>query len=470
MAFPVFKSAFAALGACALCLAFGLAACGTTPKQPKLEPVDTIVAATAGPDALDRATPPCLPCVVDNDCVEGGGCVTLASGSFCAAPCSSGSCVDLGICATTSTVEGVVLQLCVPAAEACTETTEDAGNGDTGAVDCPWDPPTATSCCVCTGASCQPNGCYGGYFCERAGCKCRAANQVPACALPEPPTDTHGESQTLAVATLDFAIVGDTRPPIPNLTAKYPKPIIAKIWKEVAAELPPVQFAVTTGDYVFATPNSEQGPIQMDMYLAAQTGFPGTVWHALGNHECTSSTESNCGPNGKDGITPLYQAFLDKMVKSNGFIRPWHTVWYNALDGAWSAKFVIIAANAWDAEQEIWLAAELAKPSTYTFVIRHESSMAKTAPGVKPSQNIINQHPLTLLIVGHAHTYEYFPAKREVIVGNGGAPLTGWVNYGYVIARRRADGAMQFTAYDYMSHAVFQTFAVHPDGTPAAIP
>ncbi len=51
-------------------------------------------------------------------------------------------------------------------------------------------------------------------------------------------------------------------------------------------------------------------------------------------------------------------------------------------------------------------------------------------------QTIIDQHDLTLLIVGHTHEYHHDPRNREIIVGNGGAPLTSGVNYGYVIVAR----------------------------------
>ena len=76
------------------------------------------------------------------------------------------------------------------------------------------------------------------------------------------------------------------------------------------------------------------------------------------------------------------------------------------------------------------------------------------------------KHPYTLALIGHSHEYRYDPQSREVIVGNGGAPLTGAVNYGYVIAQQRADGAIVFKSYDYMTNAVVETFAVKADGTP----
>jgi hypothetical protein len=69
-----------------------------------------------------------------------------------------------------------------------------------------------------------------------------------------------------------------------------------------------------------------------------------------------------------------------------------------------------------------------------------------------------------MLITGHTHSYSHVPAYREIIVGNGGAPLTSSTNYGYVIVSRQPDGTLQTTSYDYMSHAIVEQFSVTPGG------
>ena len=78
------------------------------------------------------------------------------------------------------------------------------------------------------------------------------------------------------------------------------------------------------------------------------------------------------------------------------------------------------------------------------------------------------RHPYTLSVVGHTHTYQHF-GGREVVIGNGGAPLTGSKNYGFGIFNQRTDGAIQVDMIDYESGAADSAFrfAVHPDGTPA---
>jgi hypothetical protein len=152
------------------------------------------------------------------------------------------------------------------------------------------------------------------------------------------------------------------------------------------------------------------------------------------------------------------------MINPLGEDRVWYAERFAATDGSWTAKFVFVAANAWNPIQSRWLDAVLGEPTTYTFVVRHEPHYSDTAPGVDPSQQIMARHPLTMLITGHSHLYEHVPAYREIIVGTGGAPLTSSSNYGYVIINRLPDGTLQENAYDYASHAVVDHFQVSADG------
>jgi len=154
-----------------------------------------------------------------------------------------------------------------------------------------------------------------------------------------------------------------------------------------------------------------------------------------------------------------------RLMKPLGLSDPWFAVRIEATDKSWTAKFVFVAANAWSSAQSTWLSKELAKDTTYTFIMRHEGKGVTDAPAVDPSDAIIAKHPYTLLIVGHAHSYAKLTGQRTVLVGNGGAPLTGNVNYGYVIARQRSDGAIVFREHDYSTQAVKDTFAVKADGT-----
>ena len=259
---------------------------------------------------------------------------------------------------------------------------------------------------------------------------------------------------------LRFAVIGDTRPANLDDTAHYPTAIVGQIWAAVEAETPHPAFAVTTGDYMFAsTAGHEQMP-QLDAYLGARAAYHGMVYPAIGNHECNGYTNSNCGPGAATGLPANYTTYLQRMIEPIGEHQPYFIERFAATDGSWTAKFVFIAANAWSSTQESWLDGALSEPTTYTFVVRHEPHYSDTAPGVTPSAAILAKHPMTLMITGHTHSYEHIPAYREIIVGNGGAPLTSGMNYGYVIIARGADGNLTVTSYDYATRDVVDQFAI----------
>jgi hypothetical protein len=328
------------------------------------------------------------------------------------------------------------------------------------------------SCTVGVG-DCQGNGCYGGWFCNTQSCRCQAPPNAAACAsdggaappdagfYPRPDGSIGGQGGTLD--QLRFAIVGDTRPATVDDTPGYPSSIIGEIWQDVEAEQ--AAFAVSTGDYIFATPGLGQADPQFDRYLAARGAYQGLLYSAMGNMECTGATASNCGASGVDGLTENYQSFLLRMLGPLGQTNPYYSVRMVATDGSWSAKFVFLAPNAWGPDQASWLETALSDPTTYTFVVRHETAGATRAPGVSPSKTIIGRHPYTILLEGHSHTFYFDSDSKELVAGNGGAPLSGAVDYGYVIAERRADGAIQFSAHDYETRVVFEAFAVQADGT-----
>ncbi len=268
------------------------------------------------------------------------------------------------------------------------------------------------------------------------------------------------------LSRLGFAVVGDTRPATPDDTAGYPTQIITQIWQDVQAETPRIPFAVTTGDYMFASTSGTTGAAQLNIYLAARKNYTNVVFPIMGNHECTGATASNCGSGNKDGITNNYTDFMQMLLGPIGKTKPYYEIDINAADKSWTAKFLFVAANAWTSAQATWLNTAMSKSTTYTFVVRHEGSTATTAPGVTPSANIMAKHPYTLLIAGHTHTFAYYSSERQIINGNGGAPLTASMDYGYLVAWQRNDGAIQFTEKDYATKAVVKTFAVKANGTP----
>jgi hypothetical protein len=197
----------------------------------------------------------------------------------------------------------------------------------------------------------------------------------------------------------------------------------------------------------------------------------------MGNQECDGNTADNCDACGTacTGIggtcvagrcqTPNMTTFLSLLLAPVAETLPYYVVKIDGPANAWSAKFVFVACNAWNTTQATWLGTELAAPTTYTFVVRHQGTVATTAPclsgtGAMNADTIMAGYPYTLLIAGHAHTYAYYASEKQVVVGNGGAPLAGSVDYGYVIARQQANGSILFTEYDYATNAVESSFTV----------
>ncbi|HEX8794729.1 MAG TPA: metallophosphoesterase [Polyangiaceae bacterium] len=301
------------------------------------------------------------------------------------------------------------------------------------------------------------------------------ATDAHADAHPNPPAD--GGSSTPPgplgpngghVAKLLFTVVGDTRPANSNDVSGYPTAIIDKIYEDIASLNPLPFFSVSTGDFQFSSRSSGYAAPQLDIYLAARAKFSGLFFPAMGNHECTGSTSSNCGPGNTNGETENYTTYMTKMLGPIQKTKPYYSVNIDANDGSWTSKFVFIAANAWDSGQETWLQQTMAQKTTYTFVVRHEPSDASEAPGVTPSDAILKANPYTMLILGHSHTVSR-PTLNQIVLGNGGAPLSSTnVDYGYGLFQQRADGAIQVDSIDYMTNKPdpnFLSFALKPDGT-----
>ena len=285
---------------------------------------------------------------------------------------------------------------------------------------------------------------------------CRGHSSIPPSddAAPEPPTD------------FIFGIVGDTRPPSPDDTAGYPTAIITQIWQDIEAEPQSVPFVISTGDYMFAN-QPAQVTAQLAIYMQARANYSGIQYPVMGNHECTGATASNCGSDGVDGMTANYTAFVDTLLAPINQTSPYYTETVTAPDSSWTAKFVFIACNAWDDAQATWLATELAKPTTYTFVMRHEGTNAVGETQCGASGAIINANPLTLLIVGHTHTYSHYKASKQLVLGIGGAPLTSGTNYGYAIVTRNPNGTLTVRVFTYQNRRLIDTFAIQPSGDPA---
>ena len=381
--------------------------------------------ATDGSDASTTNPATCQACVMDSDCSQ-GVCAQVGGDSYCMSACSSsGGCDGTHTCEAVTTVSGDSTKVCTPNGNACGVAPQPPSN-DGGAR-----PPSD--------ASITPDA------------------AVVATIGPNGGTES----------TLYFAIIGDTRPAVIDDTKAYPTAVITKIFADVNALLPMPPFVVTTGDYMFASTSGSQSAAQLSLYTAARKGYSGYDFPAMGNHECTGATASNCGSGSTDGVTTNMTNFMSSLLAPISKTSPYYVINVASTTNAWTAKFVFVAANAWDSTQASWFDTALSTSTTYTFVIRHESATASTAPGVSPSEAIMKKHPYTMSIVGHAHTYSH-PRTNEVLFGNGGAPLASG-SYGYGLVTQRSDGAIQVDAVDYQSGAPDTSFrfALHADGTSA---
>jgi hypothetical protein len=415
---------------------------------------------------------------MDTDCTRDSVCGQLGGDSYCAASCSSSSsCPNGYTCTPISTVTGDQVSACVnvSSSQCGLNPTQPPPDGGMPPPDtCPGmaSPTTSAGCSSCTQGSsgCQANGCYGGWWCNTNTNKCQSAPTncggsgdggspiIDAGSFTSSITSSGGtESQIF------FAVVGDTRPANEDDTSSYPTAIIDTIYQDIAKVSPMPPFVLGTGDYQYANPTGTQGATQVGYYKTALGYYSGVFFAGMGNHECTGYTDSNCGSGNSDGITNNYTAFLTTLRGSSS-APPYYSVNIDATDKSWTAKFVFVAANAWDSTQSSWLSSTLAVSTTYTFIIRHEPASANTAPGVTPAESIMASYPYTLSIVGHSHEYYHSSGSREVVIGNGGAPISTSQDYGYALVTQLSTGDIQVAMYDYKTNAVDTsfTFSVTP--------
>lgn len=265
-----------------------------------------------------------------------------------------------------------------------------------------------------------------------------------------------GEPGPLA-GGLSFAVFGDCRPANLNETSGYPSAIIGNIF--ALAQKLSVQFVVGTGDYMFASTQSDVDA-QVALFHKAEASFTaGPIYLTMGNHECTGATASNC-PNFNE--TPNVQAFMSKLLPSGGTL-PYYRIDKDTPMG--KAKFLFVAANAWSTTQQSWLTQQLADPTTYTFIVRHEPASTTDAPGVTPSEQAMQGAPYTLALLGHSHEYRHVDTKH-VISGNAGAPIS-YGNYGLLLVQQQTNGNITVTEYDQASGAPLDVWSVTPAGQPA---
>jgi hypothetical protein len=367
----------------------------------------------------------------------------------------------------------------------CSEQASASSTSKTGGITCPDGSYCYGSyyCSLAAGGSCTStdpcNGASGTYTsCSTAGSTAGGSSSGSTGGSPGGGSSSGGSSTGAAptgtvgpqggsVSSLVFAIVGDTRPQDEGDTAAYPTALITQIFANITAASPQPQFVIATGDYAYCS--GSDCAAQTANYIPAANQFPNQKFLAMGNHECNGYTSSNCASDAyADGVTGPTPNFTNFMSMLSGFGidsttqptlatgNPYYEVDINSSDSTnpWTAKFVFIAANAWDSGQSSWLTTTMAKTTTYTFVIRHESyqddgAASSDLPGDQgASDAIIQKYPYTLLLVGHTHEYSQSTSgskQVELIVGNGGAETSGPA--GYVICSQIVGGNISCQPY-----------------------
>jgi hypothetical protein len=255
-----------------------------------------------------------------------------------------------------------------------------------------------------------------------------------------------------------FAVFGDCRPD--SGSAPYPAAIINNIFS--LAQSKGAQFVIGTGDYMNTDYNvsAQIAQMQIDAEVAqfkqAQAKFTaGPIYLAMGNHECTGATLSNC-PSYNE--TPNMRAFMTLLP--SGMDKPYYRVDEDTPLG--KAKFIFIAPNAWDQTQDAWLKTQLADATPYTFVVRHEPSTSWNIPAsVTTSEGYIAVSKYTLELLGHTHEYRHVDEKH-VISGNAGAQLGGSSFYGLLLVEQNTDSSFTVQEIDQASGNVIDTFIALP--------
>jgi hypothetical protein len=470
-----------------------LAACPPQPLAVDDGGVDSGV--DAGPSVIATEVT-CHACTTNADCFDAGTCVQYAGSDFCGRPC--GTCPTGESCLLATADDGTQASVCVPDDGTCGKvgcgtcpsgtscdpiagqcgasmSMPDGGLPPTDAGTCgTYDLPSTPSCChSCTPGSggCGANHCYGGWWCDRSTCRCHAPAATASCTVPDAGQLDAGIDAGVfdaggrydggvgpgggLVPHLYFAVVGDTRPNQPDDTPNYPTAVITKIYQDIATLDPRPQFVIATGDYMFTAfgNTSHEGTPQMALYTQARAAYPGPVFGAMGNHECTGGNASDCS-----GFVSLnMQAYLNALVVPLGYTQPYYSFDVNDTAGQWTAKFLMTSCNTWSSAQKTWFTTQLARATTYTFVIRHHP-LFSDGPCNTEQDPMIQAATYTALLVGHTHSVYFSAASKQLVEGVAGAPISGSANYGYATVEQRPAGGFTVLQYDYQTNMPVGTY------------
>ena len=194
-----------------------------------------------------------------------------------------------------------------------------------------------------------------------------------------PPTLPSPTLPAIELPNLVVGVFGDVRPANPDDSASYPEAIVAGIFSGLESMNIPV--TVDVGDHCFQATAKSGGTCHTQLvnsFMAKRALYGGKLLPTLGNHEGCGAEAATAGNCAGTYTGYIIQDFINDVVKpSTGQSSPYYSV---VMYGTWgTAKFIHIAANAWDSagKQSAWVQSSLAVPTTYTFVVRHEPTMIR---------------------------------------------------------------------------------------------
>jgi hypothetical protein len=376
-----------------------------------------VIAATTGCGSSRTKNALCAYCESDSQC-GGNPCFQDVSGaSVCGAPCDP--CPQGFSCVVLRGTSGALAKTCYPDSESCHQTL--APDGGTSTLPPPPD---------------------GG---------------APGIVVGGPVGPTGG-----TVDRLLFGMTGDTRPT--DCGSAYPTGIIDNIFTELKGQ--GAQFVVDQGDHLFNCSYSPAGLAsarqQMAAYVSAATLFGQTVFMTLGNHECSGESTTLCDAQGSYGPNPNYTAFMESLRPISAL--PYYRVDVQTSTGL--AVFLIVADDVWDSAEQSWLTQQLTDAdlrAKYTFVSKHHPNRNTDHPEFQQIFDLVTAHKYTLFMTGHSHYYRHDSRDPRVLVmGVGGAPLSGGNFWGYGTVRQGPDDRIYVTIYDQATNHVEDQFDLAP--------
>jgi len=363
-------------------------------------------------------------------------------------------------------------------------TTSSASSTTTGTSgsSCPGyaDPNTPAGCTCSSGHTCGANNCYGGWYCELSDDKCVAPPSNCSGSTGTSASSTTGSTTTGTTGTtgsggtsgaigvrggtvnlLHFAISGDTRPPSCEDTSGYPTAIINSIGD--AEKAAGAQFALDLGDHMYVCNNSASiASQQMGLFMQGTQHFGGTWFMTEGNHECMGTGSGYC-PTGSTNTN--FTAFMSALAPISS--TPYYSV--NIQTSLGLATFVFVADNSFDTAQQTWLKSTLTtadQNAKYTIIAKHHPEGDTSVAANSTIMSIIRAHKFALLLTGHTHSYTHQTTDngRDLVLGNGGAPLVSAGTFnGYGMIDELSNGQLQVSIYDVASGSLHDQWSVGPN-------